>query len=885
MDANAAPQQNQVQLRYRKLLENLPGCIVFVLDQDLRATFAGGGLVAHAAFRPQIYFDRPLADFVAPGVFAYAEPYLLATLAGAETSFALDLPSGSSFEIRTTPLQEDQGRAAEILVIALETTQRKRAEAAELAAQQALQLAVQATHIGLWDVDLQTNRVHYSREWKQQLGYGNEEIGDSLDEWERRLHPADLEPARSLVAAYLAAPWPNFEQEFRLRHKDGSYRWILARGTAHYDAEGKPLRMLGVHIDLTERKQAEEALRESEAVLKRSQAVAHIGHWSVDKHRHTVTWSEELKNILGLDPTLPCNLDEALRRAIHPDDVAHVRELRAQLRNVEGAVDVEFRILRPDGTVRYLRAMADAPERDGEGNILRRTGVMQDVTERKLRELENELLLHRLQSTAEQLAQVVVSAPDAVLLLDNLGNVLLTNPKADTLLGQQATYDDEGRLRQLAGAEWKELQAEPPPGHWHTLRAGQQVLEAIARPTDTGVVVSGWTVIVRDVTIERAAREQMQRQEQLAAVGQLAAGIAHDFNNIMSVISVYAEMTSEAQGLTEKERARTLTIVEQTQRAARMIRQILDFSRQAVYERQPLDLLPLLKEEAKLLRQTLPESIEVKLDAAPGEYVVLADPTRIQQMVMNLALNARDAMPDGGMLNVGLGHIIAGERTPVPGLGAGAWVQISVSDTGAGIRPEHLAHIFEPFFTTKEAGRGTGLGLAQVQGIVAQHEGHIAVASEPGTGTIFTIYLPAVITHIPEEAEPPVPLLPEGRGECVLLVEDDEAVRSSMAALLEGWNYRVVQAANGQEALVCLARPWQQVDVILSDVVMPRLGGVGLVKALRKDGVTTPVILMSGYVEGGARAGLKGAGVLAWLDKPPSSAALAGAIATAVGGG
>ena len=647
MDETPSTQSGQVELRYRKLVENLPGCVAFVLDQNLYVTFAGGGLVAAAGFRPHFYFGRAAAEIVDPSVYALVEPYLLATLAGQETRFEFDYPAGPSFEVRTTPLEDDQGVVLEILVIALDTTERKRAE---------------------------------------------------------------------------------------------------------------------------------NALRESEAVLKRSQAVAHIGHWSVDARHNIVTWSDELRQVLGLDPAVPCNLDDALRRAIHPDDLAKILELRALQREGKGPVEVEFRIVRPDGTMRYLSGMSDAPECDSEGNVVRRTGVMQDITERKLREAEREQL-----------------------------------------------------------------------------------------------------------------REQLQRQEQLAAVGQLAAGIAHDFNNIMSVISIYAEMTSEAPGLTDKERARMQTISEQSQRATRMIRQILDFSRKAVYERQVLDLLPLLKEAARLLRQTLPESIEITLDATPDEYFVLADPTRMQQMMMNLALNARDAMPDGGALQIGLGRVTigAGARVPTVGMGApvgpGEWVQVVVSDTGAGIRPEHMAHIFEPFYTTKEVGKGTGLGLAQVQGIVAQHEGQITVASELGAGTIFNIYLPATTSQVPEEEAASVPARPQGHGECVLLVEDDGDVRASLALLLEGWNYRVVQAANGQEALAWLARPPQQVDVILSDVVMPRLGGVGLVKALRKDGVTTPVILMSGYTAIAARAGLKEAGVLAWLDKPPSSAALAGALASALG--
>ncbi len=233
----------------------------------------------------------------------------------------------------------------------------------------------------------------------------------------------------------------------------------------------------------------------------------------------------------------------------------------------------------------------------------------------------------------------------------------------------------------------------------------------------------------------------------LATVGRLAAGIAHDINNIMTVISIYAELLGDAPGSGEKDRARTQTILEQAQRATHMIRQLLDFSRQSASERQQLDLLPLLNEEVKLLRQTLPENVELALVAAPDEYHVLADPTRVQQLVMNLAVNARDAMPAGGQLRFELARQQLGpqDKLPVPAMTPGGWLRLLVADTGTGIAPAHLAHIFDPYFTTKEPGKGTGLGLAQVHGIVALHNGHITVESELGSGTTIAIYLPALV--------------------------------------------------------------------------------------------------------------------------------------------
>jgi two-component system, cell cycle sensor histidine kinase and response regulator CckA len=357
------------------------------------------------------------------------------------------------------------------------------------------------------------------------------------------------------------------------------------------------------------------------------------------------------------------------------------------------------------------------------------------------------------------------------------------------------------------------------------------------------------------------------------------------------VISIYAEMTSEAPGLTAREQARMLTIIEQAQRATRMIRQILDFSRRSVLERQALDLLPLLKEEEKLLRQTLPESIEMVCAWAPGEYVVKADPTRIQQLVMNLSVNARDAMPHGGQLRIGLARLAVpdGKCAPVPGLNAGEWVRIDVQDTGMGILPEHLPHIFDPFFTTKEPGKGTGLGLAQAHGIVAQHDGHITVASEPRVGTTFSIYLPALALAPLGSSAAVDAALPRGSGERILIVEDNAELRTSLAELLQSLGYRVEEAANGEEALALLMDPARRreaaVDLILSDMVMPHVGGAALLTALRRRGLAMPVILMSGHPLGEDIAALEQLGMAAWLDKPPGGLQLARAIAGALGGG
>jgi two-component system cell cycle sensor histidine kinase/response regulator CckA len=309
-----------------------------------------------------------------------------------------------------------------------------------------------------------------------------------------------------------------------------------------------------------------------------------------------------------------------------------------------------------------------------------------------------------------------------------------------------------------------------------------------------------------------------------------------------------------------------------------------------VLERRPLDLVPLLKEHVKLLKRTLPESIEIRLDYEPDEYAtpftVNADPTRMQQMVTNLALNARDAMPEGGILRIGLERtkVRPGEAPLLPEMEAGEWVQMTVSDTGTGIPPDALSHIFEPFFTTKERGRGSGLGLAQVHGIVAQHEGRIDVETQVGKGTTFTVYLPVYLSE-PSPVLPSTELsaLPTGQGETILVVEDDAVVQKALADSLELLNYRVRKASNGQEALAALEGHKREIALVLSDVVMPQMGGIALLHALKEQGLTVPVVMLTGHAVQREMEELRAQGMIDWLPKPPQLEQLAKVVARILG--
>jgi two-component system cell cycle sensor histidine kinase/response regulator CckA len=293
--------------------------------------------------------------------------------------------------------------------------------------------------------------------------------------------------------------------------------------------------------------------------------------------------------------------------------------------------------------------------------------------------------------------------------------------------------------------------------------------------------------------------------------------------------------------------------------------------------------VPLLKEEAKLLERTLPENIRVQIGYGTDEYIVNADPTRIQQVVMNLAVNARDAMPEGGELHIGLAHLAVegGHRPPLPEMGAGEWVVLTVADDGEGIADTALPHIFEPFFTTKETGQGSGLGLAQVYGIVRQHGGFIGVKTAPKQGTLFSIYLPSLRVGERNGSSVEAAAPARGHGETILVVEDDPATREALVSCLQELSYRVLTAPDGRRALNLHRERGKEIALVVTDMVMPEMGGRALSQQLRRQSPGVKVVALSGYPrEEGAIA--LAPDFVDWLQKPVTVDRLAEVIAHAL---
>jgi two-component system cell cycle sensor histidine kinase/response regulator CckA len=810
---------------------------------------------------------------------------------------------------------ETQGRVVRIIGAAQDITERVRSEMERRQAEEALQHNEQhfrALTENASDIIMVLNAdgtIQYgSPAVERLLGYKSEDfIGETPSEF---IHPDDLPTVRHTFIRAIREPGVTLQIEFRLRHQDGSWRMVEAIGNNLLDDPA----VKGIVINARnitervrsemERRQAEEgqrkalaealqatqALRESESNLKRAQHIAHLGSWNLDLETQNFTISEELMHICQYEggPTVSVGMDE-FAQCIHPDDRKRVIGALDDAIAGRAPYDLEFQIVHPNGAIRILHAQGDVI-RDEADRPIRMVGTGLDITDRKRAEEERERLWVQIQEQARQVQQIIDTVPEGVLLLDAGGRVALANPVAERDLSVLAGAKVGDTLTHLGDRRLAELLTSPPKGLWHEVQAiapheqGGRTFEVIARPIENGPEPEDWVLVINDVTREREIQQRAQQQERLAAVGQLAAGIAHDFNNIMATIVLYAQMTVRMKELPTTVRERMGMINGQAQHATRLIQQILDFSRRAVLERRPLDLLPLVKEQVKLLERTLPEHIEIELVYGPDEdaapLLVNADPTRMQQMMTNLALNARDAMPEGGILRIGLERIWIEKRkaAPLPEMKAGEWVQIMVSDTGTGIPSDVLPHIYEPFFTTR-APLGSGLGLAQVHGIVAQHGGHIDVASQVGEGTTFTIYLPAMPIHQLETSPHRTEHLIQGEGQTILVVEDNAAARQALMDSLELLNYQVREAANGQEALAVLERHSENITLVLSDVVMPGMGGAALFHTLREKYPAVRVVLLTGHPMEGTLKDLRAQGLHGWLFKPPSLEQLAEVIA------
>jgi PAS domain S-box-containing protein len=566
------------------------------------------------------------------------------------------------------------------------------------------------------------------------------------------------------------------------------------------------------------------------------------------------------------------------QHAIHPDDMPRTLALWRESLRTGQPYEAEFRLRRADGKYRWHIDRA-LPLRDAQGCITHWFGTCTDIEGPKRAE-EDLIRAHR--RTAEALALLdtfIENAPVGFALVDREFRYVRVNEALAAINGLRPA-DHLGRhVREIVPRLWPRLES-----RYHQLLQGSGPLGDIelsgetaaapgrARhwlashyPVRIGSELLGIGVVINEVTERKRLEEQFLQAQKMEAVGRLAGGIAHDFNNLLTVINGYATMLLEDLGEGVPCAPSVRAILDAGERAAALTQQLLAFGRKQIASPRLLDLNAVVRDMGKMLRRLIGERILLTVDLQPGLGQVRADPTQVQQVVLNLAVNAADAMPQGGQLSLTT-------RQAERGAG-GRWVMLAVTDTGCGMTGEVKAHLFEPFFTTKAVGKGTGLGLSTAYGIVRQSGGHVEVESQPGAGTTFRIYLPcvegpaeAVISANPRTA-------PQGR-ETVLLAEDEEAVRLLARQVLQSGGYAVLEAGDGARALNLAELHGGPIDLLVTDVVMPGLGGPELAERLCASRPGLRVLYLSGYTDHGVvRDGVSQEAVH-FLHKPFTGAAL-----------
>ncbi len=489
-----------------------------------------------------------------------------------------------------------------------------------------------------------------------------------------------------------------------------------------------------------------------------------------------------------------------------------------------------------------------APILDDHGNCQGVVLVFRDVTQR--RRLQQEM-----QESEARKAAIFQSAPDGILILDAQGILRECNPAAERLFGVKCENllgrSLDGLLTPIDGAAFPWHDAKPPTtGVRQEFRGRQpggasfQVEIALGQYSWGGEPMT--VAFLRDVTSARVVEDQLRQAQKMEGIGQLAGGIAHDFNNLLTIINGYSMVLQTSIPESHPWHAQVTQIVEAGNRAANLTRQLLSFSRKSMVQPSALHLNVIIAGMQNILGRLLGEKVRIITDLDPDLGTIRADAGQIEQILLNLAVNARDAMPHGGDL------ILATESrfcSNVLGLAPGRYQVLCVRDTGVGMDEAVKAHLFEPFFTTKEIGKGTGMGLATVYGIVQQSRGHIAVESTPGAGTTFRLYFPTAEGAMAEAIPPPLALDWTSKGETVLLVEDDPDVRHFIFRVLGMAGYRVLEAESGQEALQQVEQAGGAVDLLVSDMIMPGMNGQELSAQLRQRWPSLKVLFLTGYAD------------------------------------
>ena len=715
------------------------------------------------------------------------------------------------------------------------------------------QQAARVTQDLLWEWDLELGHVVWAGTTRPYFGVPPEQISsvtaNQYRAWADRVHPEDIAGAERVSRVAIASGAESWDHEYRFRRADGTYALVSERAFIARDESGRARWIVGAIRDVSGRKEAERAVTRLAAIVA-SSSDAIIGK---TLEGVVTTWNAAAERIFGYSER------EMVGNSIFvliPEDL-HDTE-RALLARISAGERVDFADtvrIRKDGSRIYI-ALTVTPIWDSSGVVVGASSIKRDITDRKRAEVD-------LARREERYRALVVATSTIVWIANPAGEFDAPQDSWESYTGQPwAEHRGVGWLdavhaddRTAVTASWhqardRETIWESRSRIWSQVHHGYRHCVVRAVPLlDPDGEVREWMGTVTDTEERWLAEERLRQADRMETVGRLAGGVAHEANNQMTVILGAAEFLNRAIS-DDIVRMDLDHIRRAAHRTAAITQQLLAFSRRQILQPQLVNLNTVVNALEPILRRALGELSRLDLRLAPDVGPVRADPGQLDQVLLNLALNARDAMPEGGTVTVETMNVWVDEHAAtargVDPVVPGRYATLAVSDTGVGMDRETLDHIFEPFFTTKAVGEGTGLGLATVYGIVRQSGGYVSVTSQHGRGTSFQIYLPLA------EADTATPtatgtILSGGGTECILVAEDEPAVRGILARSLRSYGYSVLEAGDGSEALEIVQKASALPELVVADVVMPGMGGKQLAAALEERWPGIPVLFVSGY--------------------------------------